>query len=144
MPLSYQNIPLKLLLKTRPFEQASELIIHTFSIDLHFAQVYLRNMRDDLFLHLNYVKSQEGVLEFLNQSPIDTQCLVKASSKNFTFQKGILIHTPESTFSILTTSNFTKEGIADEHGCHLYSEDPFDYSNYRKHFILRSFKNGEK
>ena len=144
MPLSYPNIPLYLLLNKRHFEQASELVISAFAIDLSFAQLYLSNLRKDLSLHLSYVKAEEGVLDFLNHSGIGSINLYKASTRKFPSQKEILIHTPDATITILTTSNFTKKGLSDELSQHLYSDDYLDYSSHKRRFILRSYNTGGK
>lgn len=144
MPLSYPNIPLYLLLNKQHFEQASELVISTFSIDLSFAHEYLSQFRKDLSLHLSYVKAEEGLLEFLTQSEIGALYLYKAPTQNFPSQKEILIHTPDATISILTSSNFTKEGLSDELSEHWYSDDYHDYSTQKRRFIQRSYKNGRK
>lgn len=144
MPLSYPNIPLYLLLNKEHFEQASELVISAFAIDLSFAHVYLSNLRKDVSLHLSYVMAEEGLLEFLTQSEIGTLYLYKTSTRKFPSQKEILIHTPDATITILTTSNFTKKGLSDELSQHLYSDDYLDYSTHKRRFILRSYNTGGK
>lgn len=144
MPQSYPNIPLYLLLNKQHFEQASELVISAFAIDLSFTHMYLSNLRKDLALHLSYVKAEEGILDFLNHTGIATINLYKAPTQNFLPQKEILIHTPDSTITILTSSNLTKDGISDELSQHLYSDDYLDYSTHKRRFILRSYNTGGK
>ena len=144
MPQSYPTIPLDLLLNKQHFEQASELVISTFAIDLFFAQVYLSQLRKDLSLHLSYVKAEEGLLEFLNQSKIGALYLYKASTRNFPSLKEILINTPDAAISILTSSNFTQKGLSDELSEHCYSDDYLDYSTHKRRFFLRSYNTGGK
>ena len=144
MPQSYPNIPLYLLLNKQHFEQASELVISAFAIDLSFTHMYLSNLRKDLSLHLSYVKAEVRVLDFLKNTGIGTINLYKAPTQNFPSQKKILIHTPDSTITILTSSNLTKDGISDELSEHWYSDDYHDYSSQKRSFILWSYKNGRK
>lgn len=144
MPQSYPNIQLYLLLNKQHFEQASELVISTFAIDFSFAQLYLSELRKDLSLHLSYVKAEEGVLDFLNHTEFGSINLYKAPMQNFRSQKEILIHTPDATISILTSSNFTKEGLSDELSEHWYSDSYHDYSTQKRRFFLRCYKNGRK
>ena len=144
MPQSYPNIPLYLLLNKQHFEQASELIISTFAIDLSFAHEYLSQFRKDLSLHLSFVQAEEGLLDFLTQSGIRALSLYTGPTQNFPSQKEILIHTPDATISILTSSNFTKEGLSDELSEHWYSDSYHDYSTQKRRFFLRSHKNGRK
>lgn len=144
MPLSYQNIPLELLLNKAHFEQASELTISTSSIDLHFVQVYLATLRNDLTIKIAYSESEKGALKFLTQSTYRRYYFLKLPAQNFLHQKELLIQTPNTKISILTSAPFTKKGIVDTFSCHLYSDDPIDYSNYKKQFIFRSFKKRKK
>lgn len=106
--------------------------------------MYLSNLRKDLSLHLSYVKAEVRVLDFLKNTGIGTINLYKAPTQNFLPQKEILIHTPDSTITILTSSNLTKDGISDELSEHWYSDDYHDYSSQKRRFILRSYKNGRK
>lgn len=144
MPQSYPNIPLYLLLNKQHFEQASDLVISTFAIDLSFAHEYLSQFKNDLSLHLSYAKAEEGVLEYLNHSGIGTLNLYKTPTQNFQSQKEILIHTPDATITILTSSNLTKEGLSDELSEHWYSDDYDDYLSQKRRFILWNYKNDRK
>ena len=142
MSQSYTNLPLQVFLNRKEFTTASEICISTFALDITFVKHYLSELRKDVILFVDYVKIDESALKYLNQAKIGKLKLFKIPPSSMRSEKEILIVSPESFLTLLTSSNLTREGLEDEYSQHLIGTTKQNYVANKIQFILRRHKEG--
>jgi hypothetical protein len=125
----YSQIPLHLLLDQEYFQQASEIFLTSFALDIHFAETYLSSLRPDAKLYVVVENMEDEVLQYLKRPGVCGFQYFQNTRKLMLGFKHILIKSVDSSVSIITTVNFTQSGLKDDFGRHRFSvvESEFDY-----------------
>ena len=145
MSLVYEGIPLRFVLQPEYFSTASEIYLTSEALDLHFAEIYLKNLKPGAKLRIA-VRSplNRELLEFIDDlthiaSPFFDYLRTKYSLRN-----EILIKDTEDRTTIISSSSpLTQKGLfLDFHTKHSISEEPEEYRYLKKMFVLGFFFQG--
>lgn len=131
----YNQIPLSFLLKKEEFQQATEIYLTAFDLDLHFAQTYLSSLQSDAKLYVVVDRMEEGVLQFLQRAEACSFQYFITTQKRMLGFKDILMGTGDSYLSICTTSNFTQMGLDDGNGKHRYSDVESEFNLLKRKYF---------
>jgi len=142
MSQSYTNLPLQVCLNKHAFNSATEICISTFALDITFVKHYLTELRKDVIIFVDYAKIDEDALEYLNKGEIGKLKLFKIPASAMRCRKEILIRSPESFLTLLTSSNLTQAGLEDKYGQHVLATTRQNYVVKKIQFILRRHKEG--
>lgn len=123
MKQTYNSIPLELLLKREDFEKAINIYLTGFMLDLDFIDTYLSYLRPDAGLYLRLENMNKKLAQYLNQNILKNNQQLRLYKTERVILKELLIELEGEPICLLTTANFTVEGIASNQEQHeLYFE----------------------
>lgn len=138
MAITYEQIPLHLLIKKEDFEQAEEIYLRAFTVDIHFAKTYLARLPTKAKLRILVERADPQVLEFLQRQGTCRYQYLQLKDRKLLGYKELLIQTPKSKYLILTSSNFTVQGLEDENARHRFSENESEFQLLQRKYLLRN------
>lgn len=123
MKQTYNSIPLELLMKKDDFEKAINIYLTGYILELDFIDTYLSQLRPDTGLYLRVESMDKKLAQYLNQNILKKNQQLRLYKTERVILKELLIELEGETICLLTTTNFTVQGIASNQEQHeLYFE----------------------